>query len=79
MKNSQVDQAHVAKKSGVSTPAKKPLSESRINVTRSSMPSYEEYCEEIKELWESRWLSNAGAKHKEFARAFCQSDNFGRD
>lgn len=42
------------------------MAESRINVTRSSMPSYEEYCEEIKELWESRWLSNAGAKHKQF-------------
>ncbi len=34
-----------------------------INVTRSSMPAYEEYCEEIKELWESRWLTNMGAKH----------------
>ena len=34
-----------------------------INVTRSSMPSYEEYCEEIKELWESHWLTNMGAKH----------------
>ena len=38
----------------------------RINVTRSSMPTYEEYCEEIKELWDSRWLSNRGAKHKLF-------------
>lgn len=35
-----------------------------INVTRSSMPSYEEYCEEIKELWDSRWLTNMGVKHK---------------
>ncbi|MBR5513520.1 MAG: DegT/DnrJ/EryC1/StrS family aminotransferase [Ruminococcus sp.] len=38
---------------------------SKINVTRSSMPSYEEYCEEIKELWESRWLTNMGAKHRQ--------------
>lgn len=36
-----------------------------INVTRSSMPDYEEYCEEIKELWESRWLTNMGKKHKQ--------------
>ena len=36
-----------------------------INVTRSSMPSYEEYCEEIKDLWESRWLTNNGAKHRQ--------------
>ena len=37
-----------------------------IAVTRSSMPSFEEYCEEIRVLWESRWLSNRGAIHKEF-------------
>ncbi len=37
----------------------------KINVTRSSMPLYEEYCEEIKELWESRWLTNMGAKHRQ--------------
>ena len=34
-----------------------------INVTRSSMPSFEEYCEEIKDLWDSHWLTNMGAKH----------------
>ena len=34
----------------------------RINVTRSSMPSFEEYCEEIRPLWESRWLTNNGGK-----------------
>ncbi|MBP3495287.1 MAG: DegT/DnrJ/EryC1/StrS family aminotransferase [Clostridia bacterium] len=37
----------------------------KINVTRSSMPSFEEYCEEIKDLWESHWLTNMGAKHKQ--------------
>lgn len=36
----------------------------KINVTRSSMPAYEEYVEEIKDLWDSRWLTNMGAKHK---------------
>lgn len=35
-----------------------------INVTRSSMPSFEEYCEEIRELWDSRWLTNMGVKHQ---------------
>ncbi|MBQ7007191.1 MAG: aminotransferase class I/II-fold pyridoxal phosphate-dependent enzyme, partial [Oscillospiraceae bacterium] len=35
-----------------------------IHVTRSSMPSYEEYCEEIKDIWESRWLTNMGQKHQ---------------
>ena len=37
-----------------------------INVTQSSMPAFEEYCEEIKDLWDSRWLTNMGAKHKAF-------------
>ena len=36
----------------------------KINVTRSSMPDYEEYIEEIKDLWDSHWLTNMGAKHK---------------
>ena len=37
----------------------------KILVTRSSMPEYEEYCEEIKELWDSRWLTNMGVKHRQ--------------
>lgn len=28
------------------------------------MPSFEEYCEEIKDLWDSHWLTNMGVKHK---------------
>ena len=36
-----------------------------INVTRSSMPSFEEYCDEIRELWDSRWLTNSGVKHRQ--------------
>lgn len=36
-----------------------------ILVTRSSMPSYEEYCEEIKDIWDSHWLTNMGTKHRE--------------
>lgn len=36
-----------------------------ILVTRSSMPDYEEYCKEIKELWDSHWLTNMGVKHKQ--------------
>lgn len=35
-----------------------------ILVTRSSMPSFEEYMEEVKELWGSHWLTNMGIKHK---------------
>ena len=35
----------------------------KILVTRSSMPPYEEYCEAIKDLWESHWLTNMGKYH----------------
>ena len=38
---------------------------SQILVTRSSMPDYEEYCEEIKKLWDSHWLTNMGVEHKQ--------------
>ena len=37
-----------------------------INVTCSSMPSFEEYCDEIKELWDNKWLTNSGKKHQQF-------------
>ena len=37
-----------------------------ILVTRSSMPPQEEYQNEIKELWDTHWLTNMGAKHKQF-------------
>jgi len=38
----------------------------RINVAKSSMPSFEEYIETLKPVWESRWLSNRGAASVEF-------------
>ena len=40
----------------------------QILVTRSSMPSFEEYCEEIKELWDTHFLTNMGVKHKELEK-----------
>ena len=41
---------------------------SRILVTRSSMPEYEEYIEEIKDIWDSHWLTNMEAKHNELEK-----------
>ncbi|MCR4772072.1 MAG: DegT/DnrJ/EryC1/StrS family aminotransferase [Oscillospiraceae bacterium] len=38
----------------------------RINVTRSSMPDFEEYIEELRPVWESRWISNRGAASVKF-------------
>ncbi len=40
------------------TPLKNP-----VFVTRSSMPSFKEYCDEIKGIWESHHLTNMGPKH----------------
>lgn len=39
--------------------------EKTIKVTRSSMPGFEEYCEEIRQLWDSCWLTNMGLKHQQ--------------
>ena len=39
---------------------------SRILVTKSSMPPFEEYVKEIEDIWESHWLTNMGIKHKRF-------------
>ena len=43
--------------------------EKRINVTRSSMPPYEEFIEAIKPLWDSHWLTNMGRYHNELQEA----------
>lgn len=37
-----------------------------ILVTRSSMPTLNEYINEIASLWDSHWLTNMGVKHQEF-------------
>lgn len=41
----------------------------KIYVTKSSMPSIDEYISEISELWDTHWLTNMGTKHA----AFCSS------
>ncbi len=43
-----------------------------VNVTKSSMPPFEEYCEEIHPLWDSHWLTNMGVKHKQLQAALEQ-------
>ncbi len=37
----------------------------KILVTRSSMPSYEEYIEMIRPIWDSAWMTNMGDFHKQ--------------
>lgn len=39
------------------------MEEEKIFVTRSSMPSYDEYCKKIKSIWETHLLTNNGVFH----------------
>ena len=39
--------------------------EKPVLVTRSSMPSFEEFVEKIRPIWDSAWLTNFGANHNE--------------
>lgn len=41
------------------------MKEKKILVTQSSMPRLDEYVEEIKPIFESKWLTNMGEKHQE--------------
>lgn len=43
-----------------------------IQVTRSSMPSLQEYTNEIASLWNTHWLTNMGEKHKLFEKQLCE-------
>lgn len=38
----------------------------KILVTRSSMPEFDEYIDEIRDIWDSHWLTNMGTKHERF-------------
>lgn len=39
-----------------------------ILVTKALLPPYEEYCEMIKPLWESHWLTNMGEYHQQLEK-----------
>lgn len=43
-----------------------------ILVTKSSLPSIEEYIEEIKSIWDSHWLTNMGEKHQALTDALSE-------
>lgn len=50
--------------------------EKEILVTRASMPSYEEFIEEIKPIWETAWMTNMGEFHdtlKDQLRAYLKA------
>lgn len=41
----------------------------KIMVTRSSLPPMEEYIDEIRDIWDSHWLTNMGEKHRRLQEA----------
>ncbi|WP_385937694.1 DegT/DnrJ/EryC1/StrS family aminotransferase [Thalassorhabdus alkalitolerans] len=43
-----------------------------IQVTNSSMPNFEDFTDEIKDLWESGWLTNSGKKHQKLELELCK-------
>lgn len=43
-----------------------------ILVTRSSVPDFQEYMDEIKPMWDSHWLTNMGPKHKKLQENLCR-------
>lgn len=49
-----------------------------IYVTKTYMPPFDEYINEIKPLWDSAWVTNCGALHEEFekkAAEYLKADN----
>lgn len=44
----------------------------KIQVVMSSMPPFEEYCNEVKSIWENRWLTHTGPKHQELEAGLCE-------
>ena len=40
----------------------------KIFVTRTSLPPFEEYCAEIRELWDSALITNMGVKHQQLQK-----------
>ena len=44
----------------------------KILVTRSSIPSLDEYVEEIRDIWDTHWLTNMGEKHRKLQAVLCE-------
>ncbi len=43
-----------------------------VFVTRATLPPFEEYIEEIRDIWDTHWLTNMGAKHNELEKQLCE-------
>lgn len=41
---------------------------SDIQVTKSSLPQFKEYVDEISDIWDTHWLTNMGSKHEKLTK-----------
>ncbi len=41
-------------------------------VTRATLPPFEEYMDEIRDIWDTHWLTNMGTKHAELEKQLCE-------
>lgn len=44
------------------------MNKNKILVTQSSLPNFNEYCEEIREIWDTHILTNMGVKHQKLEK-----------
>ena len=42
-----------------------------IYVTQPSLPPLDEFVESLKEIWDSKWLTNKGIFHQKFEKTLC--------
>ena len=49
----------------------------KLQVTRTSLPPFEEFCEEIRPLWDSHWVTNMGGKHEALESALSERTGCG--
>ena len=48
------------------------MSEKNITVTSPLLPNLDDFHEMLKEIWESKWITNNGSFHKQLEKALCE-------
>lgn len=48
------------------------MDNNRITVTSPLLPDLEEFNEMLKEIWESKWVTNMGRFHKQLEKELCE-------
>lgn len=48
------------------------MQESQITVTSPLLPDFDEFVDSLREIWDSRWLTNNGSFHKRLEQALCE-------